>query len=310
MENTDGEKLRERINPMTKRKLATLKAAAYAKINLGLEVLSRREDGYHEIRTLFQTVDFHDDLEFSLTSEREIQLEGDDPTVPWDETNLIFKAAELLQKRFRPKKGVKIKVKKRIPTGAGLGGGSSNAAVTLLALNYLWNLRFDLPLLTELASFLGADVAYFLTGGLCLGEGRGDKILPLRELPQLPCVIAWPDYSISTAEIYGHYDEQPALTKESQPSRIKEFLERRRLRLLVNELEATVFEFYPGLREIKDFLLKEEALISAVSGTGSAVFGLFLEREKAEKALASLGSKARAILTETLPRERYRPLLP
>lgn len=287
----------------------TLKAVAYAKINLGLEVLYRREDGYHEIRTLFQTINFHDDLEFCLIPESDIQLEGDDPTVPWDKSNLIFKAVELLQRRFKPKTGVKIKVKKRIPAGAGLGGGSSNAAVTLLALNHLWNLSLDLPVLTELASLLGADVAYFLNGGLCLGEGRGDKISPLRELPPFPCVIAWPNYPISTAEIYGHYDEHPALTKGSQPSRIKEFLERRRLRLLVNELEATVFELYPGLREIKDFLLAEEALISAVSGTGSAVFGLFLEREKAEKALASLSSRIKAILTETVPRESYRPLL-
>ncbi len=238
---------------MTKKKMVTVKAMAYAKINLGLEVLSRREDGYHEIRTLFQTIDFHDDLEFSLTSESKIQLDGDDPTVPWDETNLIFKAAKLLQKRFNPKRGVKIKVKKRIPAGAGLGGGSSNAAVTLLALNHLWNLHFDLPGLTELAGSLGADVAYFLTGGLCLGEGKGDKISPLRELPPFPCVIAWPDYAISTAKIYGHYDKYPALTKGNQLSRIKEFLERRRLRLLVNELEATVFELYPGLRELKTF---------------------------------------------------------
>lgn len=289
--------------------MVTIKAFAYAKINLGLEVLYRREDGYHEIRTLFQTVDFRDDLEFSLTPKFEIQLDGDDPTIPWDETNLIFKAAELLQKRFRPKKGVKIKVKKRIPAGAGLGGGSSNAAVTLLALNHLWNLNLDLPALTELASLLGADVTYFLSGGLCLGEGRGDKISPLRELPPFPCVIAWPDYPISTAKIYGYYDERLALTKGSQPSRIKEFLERRRLRLLVNELEATVFELYPGLREIKDFLLREEALISAVSGTGSAVFALFLERERAEKALASLSSRIKAVLTETVPRESYRPLL-
>lgn len=289
--------------------MVMIKAFAYAKINLGLEVLSHRQDGYHEIRTLFQTIDFHDDLEFSLIPESEIQLEGDDPAVPWDKTNLIFKAAELLQRKFRPKTGVKIKVKKRIPAGAGLGGGSSDAAVTLLALNHLWNLSFDLPILTDLASSLGADVAYFLTGGLCLGEGRGDKISPLKELPPLSCVIAWPDFSISTAEIYNHYDKLTTLTKESQPSRIKEFLERRRLRLLINELEAIVFKIYPGLREIKDLFLKDEAVVSAISGTGSAVFGLFLEKEKAEKALASLGSKARTILTETLPRERYRPLL-
>ncbi len=286
-----------------------VKAFAYAKINLGLEVLHRREDGYHEIRTLFQTINFHDVLEFNLIPESEIQLYGDDPAVPWDKTNLIFQAAELLQKKFRPEKGVKIKVKKRIPAGAGLGGGSSDAAVTLLALNQLWNLNSDLSRLTELASSLGADVAYFLIGGLCLGEGKGEKISPLKEMPVLPCIVAWPGYPISTAEIYRYYDKRLALTKRSQPSRIKEFLERRRLRLLTNELEEIVFELYPELKEIKDIFLKEEALVAAISGTGSAVFGLFLEKERAKRALASLGLKARAILTETLPRERYRPLL-
>jgi len=289
--------------------MSKLKALAYAKVNLGLEVLFRREDGYHEIRTLFQTVNFYDELEFDRIDSSEIQLEGDDPAIPWDETNLIFKAAQLMQQKYRPEAGLKIKVKKKIPAGSGLGGGSSDAAVTLLALNRLWNLGLELQVLSDLASSLGADVAYFLTGGLCLGEGKGERISPLKELPPLPCIIAWPDYAISTAEIYDRYDERPALTKESQPSRIIEFLERRRLKRLVNELEATIFEIYPGLREIKDFLLGEEALISAVSGTGSAVFALFLERDKAERALALLGSKVKAILTETLPRERYRPLL-
>jgi 4-diphosphocytidyl-2-C-methyl-D-erythritol kinase len=289
--------------------MSELKALAYAKVNLGLEVLFRREDGYHEIRTLFQTVNFYDELEFDLIDSSEIQLEGDDPAIPWDETNLIFRAAWLMQQKYKPGAGLKIKVRKKIPAGSGLGGGSSDAAVTLMALNRLWNLGLELRDLSDLASSLGADVAYFLTGGLCLGEGKGERISPLKELPPLPCLIAWPDYAISTAEIYVRYDEQPSLTKGSQPSRIKEFLERRRLRYLVNELEATIFEIYPGLREIKDFLLGEEALISAVSGTGSAVFALFLERDKAERALARLGCKVKAILTETLPRERYRPLL-
>jgi len=289
--------------------MSELKALAYAKVNLGLEVLFRREDGYHEIRTLFQTVNFYDELEFDLIDSSEIQLEGDDPAIAWDETNLIFRAAWLMQQKYKPGAGLKIKVRKKIPAGSGLGGGSSDAAVTLMALNRLWNLGLELRDLSDLASSLGADVAYFLTGGLCLGEGKGERISPLKELPPLPCLIAWPDYAISTAEIYVRYEEEPSLTKGSQPSRIKEFLERRRLRYLVNELEATIFKIYPGLREIKDFLLGEEALISAVSGTGSAVFALFLERDKAERALARLGCKVKAILTETLPRERYRPLL-
>ncbi|MCX7973059.1 MAG: 4-(cytidine 5'-diphospho)-2-C-methyl-D-erythritol kinase [Candidatus Aminicenantes bacterium] len=294
---------------MIKKEWPGLKAFSFAKINLGLEVLFRREDGYHEIRTLFQTVNFHDDLEFSLAPVGEISLEGNEPSIAWDETNLVFKAASLLKEKYLPDFGIRIKVNKKIPVGSGLGGGSSNAAVTLLALNYLWNLNLTLPALLELARSLGADVAYFLTGGLCLGEGRGDLISPLRELPPLNCLLFWPEYSISTAMIYNFYDLRAALTKKDQPSRILEFLERRRLRILENELEAIVFEVHPELKKVKEVLLEEEPLLAAVSGTGSALYALFLDKEKAEKALALISRWGKAILTETLPREYYRPLL-
>lgn len=287
----------------------TLKAFSYAKINLGLEILYRRPDGYHEIRTLFQTINFHDILEFKLAPPGVIALEGDNPLIPWDETNLIYQAARRLEERFKPKSGVQIKVKKNIPVGAGLGGGSSNAAVTLLALNHLWNLRLPLSDLIELARSLGADVAYFLTGGLCLGEGRGDLISPLTEFPPLYCLLIWPNYSISTTLIYNYYDQRATLTKKNQPSRILEFLEHRRLRFLVNELEQVIFEIYPELKKLKESLLEEEPLMAGVSGTGSSVFALFIEKERAEKALGSLQAQGKTILTTTLPRKDYRPLL-
>lgn len=282
---------------------------SFAKINLGIEVLFLRPDGYHEIRTLFQTVDFYDTLEFFLAPAGQISLEGDDPSIPWDENNLIYRAAELLRQRYSPDSGIKIKVKKAIPSGAGLGGGSSNAAVTLIALNRIWRLHLLPEELAELARSLGADVAFFLTGGLCLGEGRGDLITPLPELPPLPCLLALPSFSVSTAEIYGHYRSQRSLTCHGEASRIKEFIERRRFSCLVNELEPVIFEFYPGLREIKSLLLDEEALISLVSGTGSAIFSLFWEKEKALRAQEALSQRVRVVLTETLPRTRYHQLL-
>ncbi len=286
--------------------LEVLKLPSFAKINLGLEVLFRREDGYHEIRTLFQTVSLHDTLEFELSAAGEISLAGDDPSIPWDESNLIHKAARLLQEKYSPLHGVAIKVKKVIPAGAGLGGGSSNAAVTLMALNRLWKLGLKAETLIELARRLGSDVPYFLSGGFCLGEGRGDRVSPLVELPPLPCVIAFPSLAISTAEIYAKHSERGALTYSPAQSRIREFLERRRFSRLENELEATIFEFYPGLREIKSLFLEHEALVSMVSGTGSAVFALFLEKEQALKAREAVSLRAKAVLTETLPRERYR----
>ncbi len=282
---------------------------AFAKVNLGIEVLGLRPDGYHEIRTLFQTVNLYDTLEFILTPSDEVLLEGDDPSIPWDENNLIYRAADLLRRSHKVVSGVKIKVRKTIPAGAGLGGGSSNAAVTLMALDKLWELNLPPEELADLARALGADVPFFLTGGLCLGEGRGDLVSALPELPPLPCLIALPSFSISTREIYEHYRSQASLTYRGEASRIKEFLERRRFSRLVNELEPVIFEFYPGLREIKSLLLDEEALVSLVSGTGSAVFSLFLEKDRALKAQEVLSQRARVILTETLPRTRYRQLL-
>lgn len=282
---------------------------SFAKINLGIEVLGLKPDGYHEIRTLFQTIDMHDTLEFIQAPPGRVSLEGDDPSIPWDENNLIYRAADLLRQRYSVKAGVMIRVKKVIPAGAGLGGGSSNAAVTLMALNKLWELNLPSEILAQLAREIGADVPFFLTGGLCLGEGRGDLISPLPELPPLPCLIVLPSFSVSTAEIYGYYRGRPSLTYQGEASRIKEFLERRRFSRLVNELEPVIFEFYPGLREIKSLLLHEEALVSLVSGTGSAVFSLFWEKSRALRAQEVLSQRGRVVLTETLPRIKYRQLL-
>jgi len=278
-----------------------MKYRSFAKINLGIEVLGKRDDAYHEIRTLFQAVDFGDVLDFRPLAGPEIRLSGTDGSIPWDERNLVHRAARLLQQEFPKAGGVEVLVTKNVPAGKGLGGGSSNAAMTLFALNRLWELGLDRVCLQEYGRRLGADVPYFLEGGLCLGEGRGDRITPLPDLPVYYCVLALPSFPILTSDIYGRL----RLTSPAEESKMNRFLARREFGLLENKLEETVFSLYPRLKAIKSSFLYQEAVLSLVSGTGSAVFGLFESREKAAQALAEIGRTEEALLAETLSRERY-----
>jgi 4-diphosphocytidyl-2-C-methyl-D-erythritol kinase len=284
-----------------------MRIKSFAKINLGLEVIGKRGDGYHEVRTLLQAVDHYDVLELRSAPDGRVTLEGDDPTLSWGEDNLIFRAALLLKKNFRVSKGVEIRVTKTIPPGKGLGGGSSNAAMTLYALNKHWGLGLEKKALMDFGKELGADVPFFLEGGLCLGTGRGDDIVPVPDLDPVPCLLAFPDFSISTSSIYGQF--QLPLTSHSKDSKIIRFLDDRELGSLENELEETVFRPHPQLKVIKNLFRDHGAELSLVSGTGSAVFGLFSEREKAEKVLEELGKSYPSFLVETLSRERYQEII-
>ncbi len=279
------------------------KIKSFAKINLGLEITGKREDGYHNLRTLFQTVDFYDILEFKEIRSNDIILGGTDSSVPWDESNLIFKAASLLKERDLSSRGIEIWVEKNIPPGKGLGGGSSNAAMTLYALNRIWALDLEKDELMNLAGKLGADVPYFLEGGFCLGMGRGDKLTPLEDLDPFYCLLVLPPLSLSTATIYERF--ALSLTSGVKDSKIIRFLERREFELLENDLEETVFHQYPRLKDIKSLFRNQCSELSLVSGSGSAVFGLFDDSQKAENALKRLKKDYKVLLVETLSRERY-----
>lgn len=281
-----------------------IKIKSFAKINLALEIIRKRKDDYHDLRTIFQTIDFYDVLEFQPIREAKVILEGNDPSLCWDEGNLIFKAATLLKERFNLSRGIEIRVDKNIPPGKGLGGGSSNAAVTLYALNKIWGLHLGKEGLMELGSQLGADVPFFLEGGLCLGLGRGDKVTPLPDLKLLTCILVLPSFSISTASVYGCLPL--FLTSADKESKIIKFLEHRDFGFLENNLEETVFSSYPQLKVIKSFLRSQGSELSLVSGTGSAVFGLFLEKARAERVLKELKKSQAALIVQTLSRERYR----
>lgn len=276
---------------------------ACAKINLGLEVVGKRPDGYHDILTLFQTVGLCDDLEFSPAGAGELALRGDDPAVPWDRTNLVFRAAEALRARTGSDRGAAIAVRKRVPAGRGLGGGSADAAATLAALDESWGTGLGREGLSGLARGLGADVPFFLAGGLCLGRGRGDELEPLPDLPVLFAVLALPPFPVSTAGVYRAFPA--ALTSGGKDSKIMRFLGAGDFGLLENGLETVLFRSYPQLAELKRLFLDRGALCSMVSGSGSAVYGLFRDRADAEGARAAVETAVPAALVETLSRERY-----
>jgi len=276
---------------------------SFAKINLGLEIVRKRPDGYHDIRTLFQTVSLADELDIEPEPDGALELSGDDPAVAWDGTNLIFRAARLLQEERASARGARIAVRKRIPAGRGLGGGSSNAAATLLALDGMWGLGLGPGGLAPQARSLGADVPFFLKGGLCLGEEIGDKLTPLPDFAPLSCLFVFPSFPIPTPSVYAGVDA--SLTSPGKVSKIERFLESGDFGLLENDLERVIFRAYPELERWTNFFREQGALLSQVSGSGSAVYGLFPDPASAEAARRRLPGTADARLAATLPRESY-----
>ncbi|MFY9553939.1 MAG: 4-(cytidine 5'-diphospho)-2-C-methyl-D-erythritol kinase [Blastocatellia bacterium] len=181
--------------------MRSVRIRSYAKINWTLDVLFKREDGYHELRTIYQTVSLHDQLVIGET-DHTIEILCNDPRVPCDETNLVFKAANLLRKAAGTSQGARIEIEKRIPVAAGLGGGSSNAAVTLLALKKLWQVDIDERELIGLAAALGSDVPFFLIGGTALGISRGEEVYPMEEVGCDHLLLVNPGFAVSTRAAY------------------------------------------------------------------------------------------------------------
>jgi 4-diphosphocytidyl-2-C-methyl-D-erythritol kinase len=290
-----------------------LKLRAYAKVNLGLEVLGLRDDGYHELRTLFQTIDLHDDIVLRPRP-RAVTVRCDHSLVPTDGTNLAARAAEALRAYARVPGGVEIEIRKRIPVGGGLGGGSSNAAAVLLGLDRLWKTGLGPDGLQRLARRLGADVPYFLLGGTALGLSRGDEVYPLRRQLRAHVVVVDPGIHVSTARVFARVDA--GLTPRLNSNSIFYFVSRElegagAFRFLVNDLEEAALEEAPVLREqarrIRAVLLEEGARLAALSGSGGSYFGLFEGARPAERARAALASEGfRALVARTLSLDQYR----
>jgi 4-diphosphocytidyl-2-C-methyl-D-erythritol kinase len=263
---------------------------AHAKINLDLRVLHARPDGYHEIRTIFQTISLADriDVEFTRARGTTIQIDGD-ADIP---DNLIAKAATLLLDAIRVTARVRFRLRKRIPMGAGLGGGSSDAAAVLLALPALAGRRVALPRLMELAAGLGSDVPFFLLGGTAVAIGRGTELYPLPDSPARHGLLIAPAVHVSTAAAYRALT--PQLTTESQQNKIVSFQSQAWGDLGagfcgrgVNDFETVVFEQFPQLARLKRRLAKLGANPAMMTGSGSALFGLFDTREQVKRAAKS-----------------------
>ena len=260
---------------------------SYGKINLGLLLLSKRPDGYHDIATVFQQIDLHDTIFFQKRSSS-FKLTVSDDSLSSMEDNLIYRAYLKMKNKTQTDQAYQIHLEKNIPVGGGLGGGSSNAAVTLMALNYLWGNKLTQDDLLEIAGEIGSDVPFFISGGTVLGQGRGEVLTSLDLSTNWWIVLICPNISVSTAWAYQH--ARITLTKEEKftnfMSIFKGFTPRFLQSRLRNELEDAVFGKYPLLEEIKNLLYQRNAFYASMSGSGSTVYGLFSQRTDAEKAAA------------------------
>lgn len=254
---------------------------AYAKINWTLELLGRRPDGYHEVWTILQNVSVWDRLTIVATPSPDLVVQCADPSVPTGPANLCHRAAALLQATAGVPTGARILIEKGIPVGAGMGGGSSDAAATLVALNRIWRIDWPLEKLAVLAAQLGADVPFFLTGGTALGRGRGDRIQPLPALPTVPLLLAWAPFQLSTAAVYGQVRAFRADAGE-RTGRFEEFLKRaegveQMASLLINDLEEPAGRLRPELRTRLAELRQADVLGAGMSGSGPTLFALLNE---------------------------------
>ena len=257
---------------------------APAKINLFLEILGKRDDGYHEIETVMQEIDLVDNLQFEEIQEG-VRLNCNDKNIPSDENNLVCKAANLILNECGIRKGVLISLEKNIPVGAGLGGGSSDAAATLKALNLLWKIGLNDAELMEFAAKLGSDIPFFIKGKAALCSGRGEKITPIEVKSEMNYLVIFPHINISTATIYRNLKID--LTKKIiDVSFFLNALKHPKVagisKLLFNRLEEVVFTTYPDLLDVKKALDHFDFCGLSVSGSGSAFFGLCRDRQQAK----------------------------
>lgn len=275
---------------------------AYAKINLGLRIIRRRPDGYHDIETVFHPIDLCDEISFEPSES--ISLTSSDPAIPTDGQNLCVRAAIALRQASGTPRGISMKLRKRIPVGAGLGGGSSDAAATLLALRNLWDLAIRDEELFRIAFTLGADVPYFLKMGTAYATGRGERLeyFPL-DLPYWILTV-YPGIQVPTAWAYQHIDITRLMRRPPFTFSLRQIVSEgagdpRRLTLhLSNDFETLVLGTYPAIARLKQVLPAFGADLVLLSGSGSSVFALFRIEHQARAAETELGKSYAVFLTE------------
>jgi len=269
----------------------SMELKARAKINLSLDVLGKRADGYHEVRMLMQTVELHDTVYLEEAGKGIIDVECDCQGIPAGRGNIAYKAAELFIAKYGIGSGVRIRIEKRIPAAAGLAGGSADAAAVLKGMNGMFSLGLGQDSLMELGLSLGADVPYCIMGGTALAEGLGEILTQLGSMAGMDIVLVKPDIDVSTAWVYGNFDPDAVVSRPDTDALLKAVGEGRADALaanMANVLETVTAKKYGIIGEIKGRLMELGAMGSAMTGSGPAVFGIFPDRESAMRAYTAL----------------------
>lgn len=287
--------------------IPSIRVRAHAKINTGLKILGRHDDGYHELRTIYQTISLHDTLTLSLTAKPVILIESNDASLPQGRGNLVYDACRLWKQRRKYKGGIHVRLLKAIPAGAGLGGGSSDAAAVLLSLDRLAGGRPDVLGWLHESARLGSDVPLFLLGGRVLGCGRGEEVYPLEDLAPRHCLVAHPGFAVSTASAFAAIDR---LTAGPDAGTIKKFGVWSQFPLqgwgpAENDFEPFVFAKWPELARVKGQFIRAGAEIASLSGSGSALYAIFASARHLRQAAGCVPSGWSVFLTRTLSRAEY-----
>lgn len=271
-----------------------LQLKAYGKINLALDVLRKREDGYHDLDMIMQMVDVYDDIIIEKNNIKDIVVKTDKAVLSNGKDNLAYMAAKTLMDEFRISQGVIITINKRIPIAGGMAGGSSDCATTMIGINQMFNLGLDKKALMERGVKLGADVPYCILGGTAIARGIGEVLTPLKTPPQCHVIIAKPPVSVSTAFVYGHIRPNQ-IKKHPDVEKMVEAINNQDLKMLAgllsNVMEEVTIPEYPIIQDIKEVMLENGALNSIMSGSGPTVFGLYDDKESAEKTVELLKEK-------------------
>ena len=287
-----------------------MRLRALAKINLGLDILRKREDGYHEVRMIMQTIQMYDVLEMKRVRKPGISLSVNYSYIPNDERNLVYKAAKLLMDEFQIQDGVSIQLKKRIPVAAGMAGGSSDGAAVLWGINQMYGLGLSMQALMERGVRLGADVPYCIQRGTALAEGIGEKLTELPAPPKASILVAKPPIMVSTKEVYQSL-KADELSSHPDIDGMIEALKQGSLQGITdrmdNVLETVTVEQFPVIAQIKDFMKEHGAMNALMSGSGPTVFGIYKEEQEAlaaEKALREMGLAKQIKVTQFYNGER------
>ena len=263
-----------------------MKLKSFGKINLFLDIKGRLQNGYHIIKTVMQSVDIYDEMALAPIDKNEIIIECSDSSIPANEKNTCYKAASILKKTYGINTGIHISINKNIPQGAGMAGGSSNAAAVLKGLNAMWKLDLSEDEMCSIGAQIGADVPFCLLGGTCLAEGIGDKVTVLNNFLWNNIMVVKPEFSISTAFVYQNLDSgyYNSYRENDILQHISSYNYEKAARCVSNTLEKAVIKFYPEINKIKKLMIDNGAISSIMTGSGSAVFGLFEDNDTLNKA--------------------------